>query len=216
MQGSLKCMIQLLRCALACLIVAAIGAARTSSGAQLNPKAQDCALSPEDYGVYSAVLLNRGRPEDPEEQWDDKPDMIIEDVTEAGKDGDSNGWGFRSASRQRPNRETVDHFNLRRSSSCHLKPELDAAIPYRILSEQEIEGYFKKKGIRGWKDFYKKYPKSSGFWSFSPVGYNDEGTEALIYVGHHCGGLCGTGHLYLVAKENGHWIVKNRLMLWIS
>jgi hypothetical protein len=73
-----------------------------------------------------------------------------------------------------------------------------------------------KKGAAGWKDYFKRYPKSSGYWSFSPVGYDTKGSEALVYVGHHCGGRCGTGQLELLAKENGHWIVKNRVMLWIS
>jgi hypothetical protein len=71
----------------------------------------------------------------------------------------------------------------------------------------------------GWEGFYKKYPKSAGFWQFSRPGYNFTRDEALLYVGHSCGGLCGTGHLDLLSQQNeqnGQWTVKNRMMLWIS
>ena len=204
---------------LACLFAAIVIVAKTSSGLQTNKSAtsEECVLTSEDYAVYSAVLLDRGKPEDPEERWDNKPDLVIADVTNSGEDGKSRMWGFRSASNQRPNDDTVDHFNSRRTSSCHLKPQLDATISYHFFSEEEQKRVFKKKGVAaGWNEFYKKYPKSSGFWDFSPIGYNTQGTEALVYLGHRCGGLCGTGHLVLLAKENDHWVVRNRVMLWIS
>jgi hypothetical protein len=205
---------------LACFFAAILMAAPTSSRAQTKDKSappEECVLTREDYAVYSAVLLDRGKPEDPEERWDDKPDLIISDITDSGEDGKSGMWGFRSASKQRPSDDTVAHFNLRRQGSCHLKPQLDTAISYHFLPGEEQRKIFKKKGVAGgWKDFYKRYPKSSGYWNFSTVGYDANGTEALVYVGHHCGGLCGTGHLVLLAKKNDRWIVKNRVMLWIS
>jgi hypothetical protein len=200
--------------------IAVIIMATLTGGAQTAGKLapfEECVLTSEDYAVYSAVLLDRGKPEDPEERWDDKPELIISDVTDSGHDGKSRMWGFRSASKQRPSDDTVEHFNLRRQISCHLKAQLDTKIAYQFLSEAEYNRFFKKANlVAAWEGFYKKYPKSSGFWNFSPVGYDSNGGEALVYVGHHCGGLCGTGHLVLLAKENGHWIVKNRIMLWIS
>lgn len=207
---------------LACLFAAVSVRTGQSTGTQsASPEgklvpATECVLTPEDYAVYSAILIDRGKPEDPEERWDDKPDLIISEVTDPREDGRSNMWGFRSNSKQKPSDDTVEHFNSRQKSSCHLKPQLDAAISYRFLSQEDEDKFFKKKGPRGWQDFYKKYPKSSGFWSLSPVGCDTSGTEALVYVGHHCGGLCGTGHLVLLAKESGHWAVKNRVLLWIS
>lgn len=205
---------------LACFLAAISMEAPAPGGAQTKGKStpsEECELATEDYAVYSAVLLDRGKPEDPEERWDDKPDLVISDVTDPGEDGKSRMWGFRSASKQSPSDDTVDHFNLRRQVPCHLKLRLNAAISYRFVSGEEQKRIFEKKGVAGgWKDFCKGYPKSSGYWSFSPVGYDTKGSEALVYVGHHCGGLCGTGHLVLLAKENDRWIVKNRLMLWIS
>jgi len=180
-------------------------------------KANQCVLTNEDYAVYSALLLDRGKPEDPEERWDDKPDLVLLDSTDTGEDGKSLMWGFRSASKQAPSDATVDNFNARRQSLCQLQPQFEPTVAYHFFTQKERDSLFKKKGIaRGWREFYKKYPHSSGYWSLSPVGYDPERLEALVYVGHHCGGLCGTGHLVLLAKEDGRWNVKNRVMLWIS
>lgn len=39
----------------------------------------------------------------------------------------------------------------------------------------------------------------------SAVGFNNEHTRALVYVGHHCGNLCGGGTYHLMVKMNGTW-----------
>lgn len=39
----------------------------------------------------------------------------------------------------------------------------------------------------------------------SAVGFNNERTRALVYVGHHCGALCGGGTYHLMVKMNGKW-----------
>ena len=194
-------------------------AAEISHGVQTasnSAPSEECVVTPEDYAVYSAILLDRGKPEDPEERWDNKPDLVISDVTHSREDAKWGGLSLNPNSSQRPNDDTVEHFNSRRLSTCHLKPQLDATISYRFISGEELKEIFEKGVASGWKTFYKKYPKSSGYWDFSPVGYSSNGTKALVYLGHHCGGLCGTGHLVLLAKENDRWRVKNRVMLWIS
>ena len=43
-----------------------------------------CTVTREDYAVYSTVLRGRGRPEDPEERWDDKTELIVGDTTTHG------------------------------------------------------------------------------------------------------------------------------------
>lgn len=104
----------------------------------------------------------------------------------------------------------------RAHSACAVKPEFGDPNSYKIIARDEVDNFFKKGVGRGWQEFYKKYPKSAGFWQFSRPGYSSTRDEALLYVGHSCGGLCGTGHLYLLSKQSGKWTVKNRVMLWIS
>jgi hypothetical protein len=175
-----------------------------------------CSVSAEDYALFSAVLLDRGGPEDPEEEWETKPEILISDETTTDEAKVGEMWGFRSKSKQAPSNETVANFNSHQVKGCSLKASLDPKIAYSLISGKEVDGYFKGKHKDGWGIFYAKHPKAAGYLTFSAVGYNSSGTEALVFLGHHCGWLCGTGHLYLLVKENGQWSVKNRLMQWIS
>jgi hypothetical protein len=181
---------------------------------QSKPPAPKCALSDEDYKVFSAVLDGLGRPEDPEEAWKGK-EILVSDVTArpgltASKWGP---WGFRSNSDAAPAKETEAAFSSNANDVCQIEANLHSANPYKLVEHAKLEQIFKKGG---WEEFYRKYPNAAGFWDFSHPGYNEARTEAVLYVGHSCGDLCGTGHLFFVAKETGQWKVKNRLMLWIS
>jgi hypothetical protein len=179
-----------------------------------------CTVTRQDYAVYSAVLSGRGRPEDPEETWDDKPELTVGDTTIPGGGffrEHKNGWawGFRSPLKQKPAADTQRDFNAKLDSTCALKALMDHPPVYTLISRKEVDEIF-KKNQDGWAEFYKRHPQSSGIWSFSRVGYNIAKNEALVYLAHSCGMLCGTGHLYLLTKEDGGWVVKNKLMLWIS
>jgi hypothetical protein len=54
----------------------------------------------------------------------------------------------------------------------------------------------------------------------SAVGFNKERTRALVYVGHHCGNLCGGGSYHLLVKNAGKWQVDREFRgmscLWVS
>lgn len=39
----------------------------------------------------------------------------------------------------------------------------------------------------------------------SAVGFNRDRTRALVYVGHHCGMLCGGGRYHVLVKTDGRW-----------
>ena len=41
----------------------------------------------------------------------------------------------------------------------------------------------------------------------SAVGFNRDGTRGLVYVGHHCGNLCGGGTYHFLVKKDGRWQV---------
>ena len=181
---------------------------------QSKPPAPKCDLSDEDYKAFSAVLDGFGRPEDPEEAWKGK-EILVSDVTaQPGLTASKWGpWGFRSNSNAAPAKETEAAFRSNANDVCQIEANLHSANPYKLVEHATLEQIFKKGG---WEEFYRKYPNAAGFWDFSRPGYNEARNEAVLYVGHSCGDLCGTGHLFFVAKENGQWRVKNRLMLWIS
>ncbi len=176
-----------------------------------------CQLSQQDYAVFSGLLKGLGGPEDPEEAWQGKT-LIIADMTDRSDEDAKNknaGWGFRSRSKESPKDSTVTDFAAKSAVECSLSAEFGDPKSYELISSDELKQTF-KKGQDGWQVFYKQYPNAGGYWTFSRPGYSSEGDEALLYVGHHCGWLCGTGHLYLLRKQDGEWRVVNRLMLWIS
>lgn len=178
-----------------------------------------CEVTQEDYAVFSALMDGLGSPEDPEEAWGNKDFVVVAQTTTVrSEDTDHGEWGFRSKSNAAPAAETVASLTEKAKLSCPLEVKFPTSHEYEFVSKTEIDSFFanRKKGHDGWEMFYKKYPQAAGFWSFSLPGYNHDGTEALLSVSHSCGWLCGTGHLYLLRKENGKWIVRNRLMLWIS
>jgi hypothetical protein len=68
----------------------------------------------------------------------------------------------------------------------------------------------------GWGEFYKRYPDSGGFISVSRPGFNKEMDQALIFIEHRCGDLCGTGHYILLEKSGDTWKVIQQNLVWIS
>jgi hypothetical protein len=65
-------------------------------------------------------------------------------------------------------------------------------------------------------DFEAGFPNSDGFFVVSHVGLNLNKTEALLYVDHFCGGLCGGGGYVLMRKVNGVWHVVDHHYTWMS
>src|SRR5262249_18740416 len=54
------------------------------------------------------------------------------------------------------------------------------------------------------------------YFVVSHVGLNVKATEALFYVDHFCGGLCGGGEYVLMRKVNGVWHIAGRQGTWVS
>jgi hypothetical protein len=65
-------------------------------------------------------------------------------------------------------------------------------------------------------DFEARFPNNFGFFVASHVGLNLSKTEALLYVDHFCGGLCGGGGYVLMRKVSGVWHVVDHHNTWVS
>lgn len=85
---------------------------------------------------------------------------------------------------------------------------------YTLISNQEAKSYFENSNT--FLSLREKYPRSSGrITMLSRVGFNKTMNEALVYAWAYCGGDCGGGGYYLLRKEDGIWIVKDK-KIWIS
>jgi len=65
-------------------------------------------------------------------------------------------------------------------------------------------------------DFDARFPDNFGYFIVSHVGLNLNKTEALLYVDHFCGGLCGGGEYVLMRKVNGVWHLVDQHGTWVS
>jgi hypothetical protein len=79
-----------------------------------------------------------------------------------------------------------------------LRPRFVIKQPYKLIGPGEPEN-------GNWKKFYKRYPNSGGIFALSAVGFNADKTVAIVYMGHHCGGLCGGGGYHILQKRSGKW-----------
>ena len=112
--------------------------------------------------------------------------------------------------------ETVDDLRAKNNEAHAFTRRFDIKRRYVLVSEKEIEDIFKEGG-GWWEEFYRRYPESRGFATFSRVGFNDDKTQALVYQAYSCGGLCGGGGYVLLVKVNGVWTNKGTVgPVWVS
>ena len=65
-------------------------------------------------------------------------------------------------------------------------------------------------------DFQTRFPNNWGYFVISHIGLNLNKTEAILYIDHFCGGLCGGGGYFLMRKVNGIWRVVDQHVSWMS
>src|SRR5262245_17984849 len=88
--------------------------------------------------------------------------------------------------------------------------------PYELIASDELN---RMSGFEGWEQFYKQHPNSGGYIDLSAVGFNGDKTVAVVYMGHHCGGLCGGGGFHVLRKKDGKWAPltwRGKSCLWRS
>jgi len=79
--------------------------------------------------------------------------------------------------------------------------------PYEVLTEKKIAAV--RDDVAGphggWEGLDRHYPGAYGEIELSAVGFNADRSIAMVYIGHHCGVLCGGGEFHILQKEEGHW-----------
>jgi hypothetical protein len=83
-----------------------------------------------------------------------------------------------------------------------LQPRITVDIPYRLIAADEL----KFVQTADWDRFFQRYPDSGGWMELSAVGFNANKTVAVVYMGHHCGPLCGGGGFHVLEKKDGKWV----------
>jgi len=97
-----------------------------------------------------------------------------------------------------------------------LQQKLSLEIPYELITSDELKSTFEQGG---WEGFYAQNPDSRGWVELSAVGFNADKTVAVVYMGHHCGMLCGGGGFHILQKKDGKWTAlkwRGRSCAWAS
>ncbi|MBD0371703.1 MAG: hypothetical protein ICV60_12760 [Pyrinomonadaceae bacterium] len=170
-------------------------------------------IEDEEYAVYSA-LINDDLKEDEGEPKRPKDRVLIIDESTSLWDGmieEEKDKFFEELKKSSPElqAETVEDLQAKSTSPSTLARNFSIGINYLLVSNEEIKEMFKGDGVlRGWEAFHRKYPNSGGILTLSRVGFNADKTQALVYKGWSCGGLCGGGGYTLLVKKKGAWVIK--------
>jgi hypothetical protein len=74
-----------------------------------------------------------------------------------------------------------------------LQRQFQIAKPYRIVGAKVISA------------LPDHSPSAASYISLSPVGFNREKTQAIVFVRSWCGGLCGSWRFHFLEKVHGEW-----------
>ena len=84
-----------------------------------------------------------------------------------------------------------------------LQRRINIEVPYQLIKVDVLMSLVKNAG---WEAFHQQYEHSKGWMELSAVGFNNDKTVAVVYMGHHCGNLCGDGRFYVLEKKAGQWL----------
>ena len=126
--------------------------------------------------------------------------------------------------RQKIAKSTLEDYGRKNKSAMALENKFSSRIPVVLISAAERDKIFNIRGagahksanFEGMKELQRLYPKSQGFMNISRIGFNQDNAQALVYIGNICGGLCGSGQFFLLAKEEGRWKIKLSSTAWVS
>lgn len=97
------------------------------------------------------------------------------------------------------------------------KMQIEAFLPpsfyLKLISENKFKSYLKKGILTGWNKILDKY-QSNWVVEFSNVSFS--GNYAAVYYGKRCGGLCGSGDIYVFEKNKEDWKLISKINVWMN
>ena len=129
----------------------------------------------EDYKVYDAVIRSMFRDGVTRFDMNAKVDkIVIRDRTHS----EYAYWPERENWEQVKNRlrtltdETIQGYEWARKDEAGLTPKFDISLKYLLITDKQLKRVVPhpNHSVENWTEFYKLYPKSAGYNSFSRVG----------------------------------------------
>ena|SRR5579875_1102922 len=99
----------------------------------------------------------------------------------------------------------ITDYMIVNGKTWNLDRRFDIAKTYQLVPRQTLFAAFNAAGPTGWANFNAEHPDSVGWIELSAVGFNADKTVAVVYAGHHCGGLCGGGGFWVFQRIDAKW-----------
>lgn len=158
----------------------------------------------EEQAVYSFFVSGQSAPV-----------LILEETsTNIGDDDTGQTIDYIKSGLKSLSNETIENYLARNPERTTLSSDMNLGVEYKLLSAEELK---KISSGPNWGEVLSEaYPGSYGYTIFSRVGFNHKLDQALIYVGSVAGPLMGSGSYFLMEKQLGEWVLKERIEVWIS
>lgn len=172
--------------------------------AQANPK--------EEAAVYAAVLDTFFA----KKMLFNKPvkSIVLENTTRfddfEGETIFSNDLNLQTLSKElKP--ETIQNFTKQNAARSPVTAPAKTVLKVDLLDGKEAQATAE---FSRWKKLYGTYPDSSGIVSFSKVGFDKTGTQALVYIANIYGEDAGKGTILFLQKTGQQWKIKEQVVNW--
>ena len=103
------------------------------------------------------------------------------------------------------NSETIEAF-LRVGSSSVLPDDVSRLPATTVVDHDERT---ERQWFADWRHFTDRFGAGARLIELSPIAFNAQRTEALLYVSEMCGPLCGKSHFVLVKRTGRRWFIEH-------
>ena len=186
-----------------------------SSSSQGRPAELPTVQDPDEYAVWSAVLskkFDRGSLQR----------LVIKDRTSI----DARAKDFRkfeslseaAVSDLRVKNEgkyTLENKFSVKPLCILISPETESRLfPFASITVLDSEAIEKIRS--SWDKFYQECPGAQGVLTISPVCFNSDKSQAVVYMTNKVSLMIGSGKLFLLAKKRGIWEIQKEELIWLS
>lgn len=97
----------------------------------------------------------------------------------------------------------LEDFAVKYRTPMSLIKSIPLAAPYILVSEETISAILRNGN--DWSTFRERYPHAGGIYDFSPVGFTERKTRAMVWMQYICGNRCYIGTYHFFRKSGGKW-----------
>jgi hypothetical protein len=165
----------------------------------------------EEYAVYAALLKEMFVRKETK-QLVVKKHTLVDDL--------SVGDPALTAKFATLSQRTVDDFKSRNEQSYELNDQFNLGVKINFISREELDKLFpsppREGAPDGWETFNQRFPTAYAIITLSRVGFNEDRSQALIFVAFGCGWLCGEGNYVFLTKKDRAWKIEAKSGTWIA